>query len=44
MASAQIVLPVPGGPAKLKAIARPVGLPLGEAPAVENEIVLCHLR
>jgi hypothetical protein len=44
MASAQIVFPVPGGPAKLKASASPVGCRSAEAPAVEDEIVLCYLR
>ena len=39
MASAQIVLPVPGAPAKLNASARPDGMPLAKAPAIEDEVV-----
>ena len=44
MASAQMVLPVPGGPAKLNARASPGGMPFPEAPAPEDQIVLRHLR
>ena len=40
IASAQIVLPVPGGPAKLKASARLVGWRSFESPSVEDEVVL----
>ena len=44
MASAQIVLPVPGGPAKLNASARPVGCRSPKPQRLKIEIVLRHLR
>ena len=44
MASAQIVLPVPGRTGEVEGQRQPGGMPLAEAPAVEDEIVLRHLR
>ena len=43
-ASAQMVLPVPGGPAKWNASPRPVRVPLGEPPLAKDEVVLPDQR